>query len=883
MDQLRSVRKLVPIDEAWVRFVIWCLFLSFAYYASLTLPLLRAVWYTLIGVSALAAIAYSLRRRTNNPWAWIWIGIGLFLYFVGDVIFNYYRFALHVARPFPSVADAFFLLARFPLIAGLIQIGRRAGGKGSAYSLLDTLIVASGLALLWWAFLMAPQAYNPAFSPLERFIAVAYPATDFLLLATGIRLAFSSIRRTPASFMLGGALFGLLGADIIYSILQLNHIYQVGTWIDLGWIWFYAFLGAVALYPKGEIKAVPVNLSSHNLAIRLGFLALAALLLPVTITVSRFVPNTLDWVTVGIGTALIVLVLLRLQRLMQHNLELEREVSLWKSDLLFKSIVNRAYSGVCVLNANLEASYANPRMRELADLENPNFRDAIKPEDLPKFERFWQDTLSGDRSIPSIEYRLHDPDGDWRDVESTSNNLLEDDWIHGVVLITSDISERKRYERKLQKMAYTDALTGLPNRAALQEQLQTAIAGAHDFGHLVGAFFFDLDGFSAVNDSLGHSYGDLVLVELSKRLSNVLERNTTIARFGGDEFIVISPNLGQPADGNLICQRLLTQFNRPIEAGGYSIHLTACVGIAISDNPQATPEEIIRNADLALHQAKLTGPGTTRFFNNQLLVATTRRLELASSLRQTLSPATPHSPTVTPTPAVLYQPIYRLSDHTFAGAEAIMVWRHADFGHIDSDELIQIASESNLLDILESELSRQVCSMLNGLTKLELKIALNIPASSLTRPGFDAVMLETLEKRHVQPHHFELEIGEDALVHYDPTASASLVNLLDNGVGITIDNFGREYSSLGQIYRLPKANLKLDRSIIASLDDPDITPMLTSLVTLSHALGRLVIAQGVDNEEQAAELTQLGIDLAQGTYFGKPAPAESLQEHLAKL
>jgi len=237
----------------------------------------------------------------------------------------------------------------------------------------------------------------------------------------------------------------------------------------------------------------------------------------------------------------------------------------------------------------------------------------------------------------------------------------------------------------------------------------------------------------------------------------------------------------------------------------------------------------------------------------------------------------------TPPPAVLYQPIFHLRDHSFAGAEAIMVWRHPSFGHIDQEELVQIASESDLLDILESELCRQVCVMLGEHEEPStLKIALNVAASSLIRPGFDAVILETLEKSHIPTHRLVLEVGEDAIVHHDPTAYASLVNLLDNGVGITIDNFGREYSSLGQIYRLPKANLKLDRSIIASLDDPDITPMLTSLVKLSRALGRVIIAQGVDNAEQASDLDQLGIDLAQGTYFGKPAPAESLLEHLAK-
>src|SRR5262249_7585429 len=161
----------------WVRFIGVCLLITLVYYLPVGTPLLHVACYTIIGLISLGAIAAGIHRRTANPWAWIWIGIGLFLYFVGDVIFNYYRIFLGNAMPFPSAASPFFLLARFPLIAGLIQIPRRAGGRDSAFSLLDTLIVASGLSLLWWAFLMAPEAYDPKFSPLERFIAVAYPAT----------------------------------------------------------------------------------------------------------------------------------------------------------------------------------------------------------------------------------------------------------------------------------------------------------------------------------------------------------------------------------------------------------------------------------------------------------------------------------------------------------------------------------------------------------------------------------------------------------------------------------------------------------------------------------------------------------------------------------
>jgi diguanylate cyclase (GGDEF)-like protein/PAS domain S-box-containing protein len=855
--------------EPWARFVGLCVALTLLYYLPVSAPIFHVACYTTVGLASLGAIAVGIRRRTANPWAWIWIGLGLFFYFIGDLIFNYYRIFLGVSHPFPSVADAFFLLARFPLIAGLIQITRRAGGRDSAFSLLDTLIVASGLSLLWWAFLMAPDAYNTSFSPLERFIAVAYPATDFLLLATGIRLAFSSVKRSPATLMLGGALAALLAADVLYSLLQLAGVFQVGTWIDLGWIWFYAFLGAVALYPESDVKPKRPNLSSRYLALRFGLLTLAALLLPVTIAISRIIPDRLDWATVVLGTVLIVLVMLRLQRLMQQNLALQNEVALWKSDMLFKSIVNRAYSGVSVLSADLTASYASPRMQELTDLKpEESLLPLMHPDDLPKFRPFWQDTMKPERSIPSVEYRLRDPAGHWRDVESTSNNLLSDEWIHGVVLITQDISARKRYERELKRLAYHDALTGLPNRAALADRLEKAVAAAAKDDRVVAAAFFDLDNFKEINDSLGHAVGDRVLVELAHRLTRLSGEHSLAARFGGDEFVLITEHLRQTEDAQLdYTERLVRIFDRPVLVDPYELHLTACVGIALSPSGRVPGHELLDNASVALNQAKHQGQGLIRIFSDDLLELSKRRRALSAALHDILSRPAGGEPL-----ELRLQPIHSLGGGGIVAAEAVPRWHHEEFGTIGQHELQTLAYETDLLAELESRTLTQSCELLHrwlaDLAGQPFRLHVNISAVSYQAPHYDRVVMDTLRVAEVRPSRLSLELGETALRANSAVAVAALGPLSDEGVSIVIDDFDRSGATFSQIQQLPHAALKINAATTLAAAEPEIAVMLGGIVAIAHKLGRTVIADGIETEAQAERLRRLGCDLGQGSLFG---------------
>jgi diguanylate cyclase (GGDEF)-like protein/PAS domain S-box-containing protein len=876
-------------QQIWRWYLGFGLLMMTAYFLSLPVPQLRVSFYTTIGASALIAIGWHVfRNLRQQPWTWSLLGLGLLLYFLGDFTYTYYRFFLHTPPPFPGIADAFFLASRIPLFAGLIQLTRTSTQRQKPFTLLDMFILGAGLSLIWWTVLMAPLAYNPSYTPIGRLIAVAYPALDFLLLGGGIRLALTTTNRSTSHYLVGGALAGLLVSDIIYTILQLLGSYSVGSLLDVGWIAFYVLLGASALYPhQPPSEPLPVEVSKHKReSLKLFMLVMAALLLPITLTLSLLLRHGWqDPVLIALGTLLIILAILRLYRLMQANIALEVELAKLKSDVLFRSIVERAYSGVSKFQADLTPDYHSPNMYKLAALDDnssTDFRELINPEDRAQFQDFWHSTIDPTGDAPTIEYRLRAPDGSWRDVESTSNNLLDDEWIHDIVLITRDITARKQYERKLQHMAYTDSLTGLPNRAALQEQLEHAISNAAEHNRLAAAFFFDLDSFSAINDSLGHTFGDQVLIELGQRFTASLDAGSTVARFGGDEFMVVNPNLHDVANAKLVYQRLCSQLERPFEIGSYHIHLTACAGIAICDGQTLAPDEVIRNADLALRSAKQSGPGTMRIFNEQLFTTSVRRLELTTSLRSALTT----DPADERAPGVLYQPIINLRSGEIIGAEALMVWYHPLLGYIDQDELMSLASDSDLYDLLQSNQCQLACASLTNLNDYiqgkPFRISLNIAGATLSRQGFDAVMLETLRIRRIPTNRIALEIPEEALVKPDYNTSTGLMNLADSGVAIVIDNFGREYSSLSELYRLPSADLKIDQSIIASLDESDTLPMLKSVIDLAHALGRSIIAQGVNSSEQDVELRALDCDFAQGAFYSRPGSFEHLKAHLAQ-
>jgi diguanylate cyclase (GGDEF)-like protein/PAS domain S-box-containing protein len=864
------------VDERWKQYLVLGLFLAVGYYLSLPLPPLRAIFYTLIGLSALGAILYKLvRQRSVDRVTWMWLGLGVLLYFLGDLTYNIYRFFLSTPRPFPSVADLFYLTSRIPLFIGLLRAAKTSLQRPNPFSLLDSFILATGMAMLWWTVLMAPEAYNSSISPIARFIGSAYPATDFLLLAGTVRLALASTKRAVYHYLLIGSVGALLVADVVYTILQLNNVYTVGTPLDIGWIIFYVLMGAAVLYPP--LSEAPARLRTQAQErfwqrMRMVFLTGAALLLPVTLVLSGLLRHgRADGVLVALGTVLILLVVVRLYRLMEANIELQKQLARAKSDVLFRNIVERGHSGVSMFQPDLVATYHSPHLYQLADISDTetDFTGIVHPDDLRRFRRFWREILIPSDVIHMIEYRLRNPKGEWSDVESTVNNLMSDDWLHSIVVITRDITAQKEYERKLKRLAYTDPLTGLANRAALADDLAVCLAEAKKHGRLAGAMFLDLDNFGDINNTLGHTAGDSVLSQLAERISTQLYSGESMARFGGDEFVIVSPNLREPEDARLMHQRIAGLLERPFQLESYTLYVTASAGIALSDHA-STSDHLLRNADLALHRAKSEGSSSMRVFTPSLLMEAERRHAMSEMLRDILYGNRGEETEL----ELTFEPIVRLSDGIICGFEGTAVWQHPGFRNFDPDELNDIAGESNLLGELEMRTLRLTCETLSKwkplLANLPVRASINISAASFTKPHFERVVYEILSSYHLSPACLAFEITEQTIIGHVTTAASTFEGLAEAGVHIVIDHFGRDFSSISHLQRIPHAAIKLDPTLTHPLYDLDNAAMVGGIVRLAHDLSRSVIADGIDSSSQAREIRDLNCDYGQGNYFGKP-------------
>jgi diguanylate cyclase (GGDEF)-like protein/PAS domain S-box-containing protein len=872
----------------WSDSAAWWIYLALggaltaAYYLAVPYPAWRGFVYTMIGLSALVAIAWDVAHiKDRSPWTLTMFGLGLALYFFGDLTYTIYRFVIHTVPPYPGIADAFFLIARIPLFVATLMLARQYDkNRRPPFTILDTLIVACGLFLLWWTFLLSPLVYNGSLKPGLQIVSLAYPALDFLLLAGGIRLIVTSGRQTAHHFMVGAAFAALLLADIAYSGQRLTGTYHVGTAIDAGWIWFYLFLGAAALFPWQAVPPEPKLTINQQLArnrsretVRLGLLTVAAELLPIMLAYDWLTRSghKIDPALIIIGAVLIFLVLLRVFRLMRSNANLQTELARLKSDVLFRSIVERAHSGVSQFGPDLSASYHSPNMYQIGDIAgmDGDFRSLVHPDDQARFNKFWLDTLDASKSVPAIEYRLRNPDGEWADVESLSNNLLDDEWIARVVLITRDISARKQYERHLRKMAFSDYLTDAPNRAAFDAKLHEMLEQAHARNRSIGLVFLDLDDFGSANDNFGHTVGDDVLKQLARRIGDQLYEGETLARYGGDEFIIASPNIQTLDDASLIFQRVSGALNRRFSVRSYDIHLTACVGIAVSE-PNMGADELIRNADLALRQAKSIGQGTMRVFTPELLLANRRVHALSTSLRSLLGDRDSKANRI----GYSYMPISSLNDGRNYGLEVIPAWRHPDFGLIDNDELSLVANDSNLLYEIEFRTMSDVARLLyrwRGLRELsQCRITINLTDHSFAHPQFDAILVELLGRYGILPSQLALEIDEMAILRHQQMAIGVLSSVHGIGVDIIIDHFAREYSSVLQLQRLPHAAIKYDASLIRRLGDEDIATTAIGINQVAHELDRIVIADGVDSAELARHVRRLGFDYAQGQYFGSP-------------
>jgi diguanylate cyclase (GGDEF)-like protein/PAS domain S-box-containing protein len=439
-----------------------------------------------------------------------------------------------------------------------------------------------------------------------------------------------------------------------------------------------------------------------------------------------------------------------------------------------------------------------------------------------------------------------------------------------------DITDRKLAEERLQHDAFHDALTGLPNRTMFLDHLRLAIARSQRRdGTGFAVLYLDVDRFKVINDSLGHTVGDQLLIGLARRLEACLRLGDTVARLGGDEFILLVEDLHDEAEAITVAERIQGLLQQPFELNGREFFATVSIGIASSWTSYQNAEDIVRDADTAMYRAKSSGKARHEIFDGAMHAQANKVLQLETDLRHALERNEF---------AVHYQPIVALQDFRLRGFEALVRWQHPERGFISPVDFIPIAEESGLIIQLGEWVLREACTQMERWQKIfpaepPLYVAVNLSGKQFIQQDLIKQVSDILMETEIDPHGLKLEITESMVMDNVEQATEMLKQLRALGLKLSIDDFGTGYSSLSYLHRFPVNTLKIDRSFVTRMsDNNENREIVRTIVTLAQTLGMDVVAEGVETNEQLAMLCHLGCECGQGYFFSKPVDAKGAEK-----
>jgi diguanylate cyclase (GGDEF)-like protein/PAS domain S-box-containing protein len=473
------------------------------------------------------------------------------------------------------------------------------------------------------------------------------------------------------------------------------------------------------------------------------------------------------------------------------------------------------------------------------------------------------------------EYRISRADGRfvWIRDEMTvvrGDGESEEPLFFGVFL---DVSDRKRMEAELERLALYDSLTGLPNRALFTDRLAHAI-GRRGRSHATAVYFLDVDRFKRINDSLGHRAGDEVLREVAARIQRTLRPEDTVARFGGDEFTVLCESVGGVLEAVGVADRLQRELAEPVYAGGAELRLSASIGIAMAEpDDEMVGSRLVEDADAAMYRAKERGGARTELFDMAMRERAVEELSIEQELQSGLERGELR---------LFYQPIVNLDNGEMVGAEALIRWQHPERGLLTPDKFLPVAEESGLIVQVGSWAVGEACRRLRDWDRLNghgssFGLAVNLSARELTHPDVVTTVLNAVRRSALDPHRLTIEVTESTAMADRETGFRALRELSAAGVRIAIDDFGTGYSSLDHLREMPADILKIDRSFVAGMaaNSPD-SALVAAAIAMGRALDMQVVAEGIETAEQVTDLRELACPLGQGYLFARPLPPEEL-------
>jgi diguanylate cyclase (GGDEF)-like protein/PAS domain S-box-containing protein len=554
------------------------------------------------------------------------------------------------------------------------------------------------------------------------------------------------------------------------------------------------------------------------------------------------------------------------------------EEALREAEESFRRSFEDAAIGMALVASNGRFLRTNRSLGELlgyreVELLGKTFQDITHPDDLDADLDQVRRMLVGEIRTYQMEKRYFHKEGHvvWVLLSVSLVHDEEGDPLYFVSQI-QDISERKVLEERLEHRAFHDCLTELPNRHLFMDRLGQALSRTRRRHKQVAVLFMDLDRFKVVNDSLGHEVGDLLLTVVAQRLRRCLRPEDTLARFGGDEFVVMIDAVDDPAQAVQVAERITEELRSPFIIEGRDLYVIASIGISLGDARTRDPDDLLREADTAMYRAKDEG-GDFRVFNPAMYERAFRRLEVENDLRRAIEQEEF---------VVHYQPIVDLQTGELWGMEALVRWDHPERGLLEPSEFVPVAEQSGLVIPMGEQILREACFRAKEWQEENPRIpslvmSVNLSASQLSRLDLADTVERVLGETGLEGNRLILDVTETVYVKVLAGNTAILDRLRGLGVRFSIDDFGTGYSSLSYLRRLPADAIKIDQYFVRGLgENVEDKAVVRMIIELAHTLGLEVIAEGVETEEQADLLKEMGCDFAQGYHFSKPFPPEAV-------
>jgi diguanylate cyclase (GGDEF)-like protein/PAS domain S-box-containing protein len=829
------------------------------------------------------AAAMGLKRQARIAWWLLTAGVGAWA--IGQVGWTIYESGFGIEPPTPSPLDVPFLLSSALIIGGLLAMVRTpAGHLTHLRGVLEGLFIACGFFLCSWTLVIGSVLEHSNTPTLSGAINLAYPVLDAMALAAVFFVALRRRQDAPSGLVLlalGIACIALSDSAYWY-LTDTRSTFPGVSPLDAGWVAGLLLVGLAALRsPRARRTRRGTDESRLSLVLPA---------LPATVGLATVLGGWLfngsvesegpllgiTAVTLVAGLGLLVTVMLE-NRVLTTDLERrveERTAELHATERYYRALVQRSSDVVMVVDPDLSIRYVSHSISTIFGYPPEQLTgrrlDALGAPAAHALAQATERAGLNPAHETRVEWELTDAHGRMRRAESTVTDLLGDPHVGGFVINTRDDSDRAALADQLRSQAFRDPLTGLANRALLSDRAGQALARSQRTGSAVAVMAIELDAFKLVNEAFGHEAGDRVLCAVAERLRGVLRPEDTVARIGGDEFVILVDGVSDSHTALAFGQRVRTALAPAHNIEGTEHTVTASIGVAVGAT-HTSFEQLLCDAEVALYTVKRDAKGSVELFQASMHQQARQRFELQAELRKAIDSEAFW---------LLYQPEFDVAGGQLRGFEAVLRWNHPDHGLIAQERFIAMAEETGLVVPLGRWVLDHALQQLAAWNAIEtetpLSVAVGLSPAQLAAPSLGADVERALRRSGVHPTNVVLEISEGALLDCSPRIVEVLHALKELGVRLAVDGFGTGHAAVSYLERMPVDILKIDRSFVAASDvGGRRSDLFEAIVNIGRALSLVTIAAGVEHRGQLEAARRAGCDLAQGYLLGRPLPPEA--------